>query len=516
MPSKSTTIPIPTPTAGEAQQRERNQSKRNRKDSSSEISAKNSASEEASSSLFPTATTVSSTISTTSTTSTDHGALSAVTTLSTATLPFLSSPTTGTSDASTSSTEQRTLLLAIILPIILLLIILLACCFYRKRSMNAADNELTSEPKPSSTPISPPVPAAAAASIGISHYKRRSISSLSYTTESNDNSQFSHSTSSKEMLPREAPPFTAATFAAQSVHSSSQAQSIYSLYGGNSNSADSFMTDDLLKFGAGAAALAAHESQYSSSSSSSMSEKSVSERRRVDEGDYIADDAFHRASLVPSANSFVDTAPAVELDSQSDTKCNENFSNVSYDLPSKRTPLLTEQVPLSSLLALPQYSEDEEKENKELKSKSEKKTAFPIELKETVRGRFELSQHPRWMRKPQFVNPNTTPDFSSSIDGAHNEFDDDEFDLDDYVPPAPTSHVAIMNYTPKRKEEMRIANGDLIGIERQLSGEWCLGQNISQQRKRGLFPLSAVVAIKSGPSQAVRRGRFGAGSTIGK
>ena len=61
---------------------------------------------------------------------------------------------------------------------------------------------------------------------------------------------------------------------------------------------------------------------------------------------------------------------------------------------------------------------------------------------------------------------------------------EEDYDLDDYVPPAPTSHVAIMTYIPKRSEEMNLQNGDLIGIERQLSGVWCLGQNISQQRKR--------------------------------
>lgn len=99
------------------------------------------------------------------------------------------------------------------------------------------------------------------------------------------------------------------------------------------------------------------------------------------------------------------------------------------------------------------------------------------------------------------------PDFSSSITGFYRTLEEDE-GTDGYVAPAPTSHVAITSHIPQKREEMAILNGDLIGIERQVSEDWCLGQNISQQRKRGLFRLSAVTPILSGPSQAVWRSKF--------
>lgn len=45
--------------------------------------------------------------------------------------------------------------------------------------------------------------------------------------------------------------------------------------------------------------------------------------------------------------------------------------------------------------------------------------------------------------------------------------------------------------------------GDLVGIECTFADNWARGQNMSQGRKRGFFPLSILTPIKSGPSQTV-------------
>jgi hypothetical protein len=47
--------------------------------------------------------------------------------------------------------------------------------------------------------------------------------------------------------------------------------------------------------------------------------------------------------------------------------------------------------------------------------------------------------------------------------------------------------------------------GDIIGIEKEFSDGWARGQNISQGRKRCIFPLAILTPITSGPSQAVSR-----------
>jgi hypothetical protein len=109
------------------------------------------------------------------------------------------------------------------------------------------------------------------------------------------------------------------------------------------------------------------------------------------------------------------------------------------------------------------------------------KKAFPVAMVTEEPGRFELT-------KP--------------IDD-----DDDLDDLDNYAPPAPTSHVVIATYYPQNADEMLLQNGDLIGIEKEYGDGWARGQNISQRRKRCVFPLAVLKPITSGPSQAVRRGR---------
>ncbi|KAI8919485.1 hypothetical protein DFJ77DRAFT_427561, partial [Powellomyces hirtus] len=78
-------------------------------------------------------------------------------------------------------------------------------------------------------------------------------------------------------------------------------------------------------------------------------------------------------------------------------------------------------------------------------------------------------------------------------------------DLSAYHPPAPTSHVCVQPYYAVRPDEMPMQVGDLVGIEREYPDGWARGQNITHGRKRGLFPLSILTPIKSGPSQRVAR-----------
>ncbi|KAJ3272648.1 hypothetical protein HDV01_005395 [Terramyces sp. JEL0728] len=85
--------------------------------------------------------------------------------------------------------------------------------------------------------------------------------------------------------------------------------------------------------------------------------------------------------------------------------------------------------------------------------------------------------------------------------------DDEPEDLDDWAPPAATSHVVFTSYFPKQRDEMRLQPGDLIGIEKEYGDGWARGQNISQGRKRCIFPLAILTPIKSGPTQNVRKGK---------
>ena len=84
---------------------------------------------------------------------------------------------------------------------------------------------------------------------------------------------------------------------------------------------------------------------------------------------------------------------------------------------------------------------------------------------------------------------------------------DDDVNLSAYHPPAPTSHVVTVPYVPVRPDEMNMQAGDLIGIEKEFNDGWARGQNISQGRKRCLFPMVLVTPITSGPSQRVIRGQ---------
>jgi hypothetical protein len=94
----------------------------------------------------------------------------------------------------------------------------------------------------------------------------------------------------------------------------------------------------------------------------------------------------------------------------------------------------------------------------------------------------------------------------SSIVIGSGELDDLEVDDTDYLPPAPTSHVVVFAYSPKRRDEMQLTVGDLIGIQKEYSDGWALVQNISEGRKQCVIPLAVLVPISSGPTQKVHNG----------
>ncbi|KAI9207168.1 uncharacterized protein BJ171DRAFT_292577 [Polychytrium aggregatum] len=87
-------------------------------------------------------------------------------------------------------------------------------------------------------------------------------------------------------------------------------------------------------------------------------------------------------------------------------------------------------------------------------------------------------------------------------------------DLTEFVPPAPTSHVASVTFRRRQSDELNIDIGDLVGIEREYSDGWARAQNITQGRKRGLVPIKFLTPIKSGPSQKVAK--VGGGTWIAK
>ncbi|KAJ3397693.1 hypothetical protein HDU92_004109 [Lobulomyces angularis] len=99
---------------------------------------------------------------------------------------------------------------------------------------------------------------------------------------------------------------------------------------------------------------------------------------------------------------------------------------------------------------------------------------------------------------------------SENVKSIHEVYNDrgNSFDLDSFAPPAPTSHVVISDYFARRPDELSLRQGDLIGIEKTYEDNWGRGQNISQGRKRGFFPLVSVNGIKSGPSQMTFKNNF--------
>ena len=94
----------------------------------------------------------------------------------------------------------------------------------------------------------------------------------------------------------------------------------------------------------------------------------------------------------------------------------------------------------------------------------------------------------------------------SSIVIGSGDLDDLEVDDTDYLPPAPTSHVVVFAFSPKRRDEMQLTVGDLIGIQKEYSDGWALVQNISEGRKQCVIPLAVLVPISSGPTQKVHNG----------
>ena len=69
------------------------------------------------------------------------------------------------------------------------------------------------------------------------------------------------------------------------------------------------------------------------------------------------------------------------------------------------------------------------------------------------------------------------------------------------IPNLPSSHIVTHKYSPKLPDEVALLKGDLIGIETIYSDGWAQGQNISQGRKKCVFPMSILEPITSGPSQ---------------
>ena len=366
---------------------------------------------------------------------------------------------------SDNTSSPTSLILSIVLPILLILLLLLACCVYQRKKAANFNEVIVKTASPSAYPI---IPSTSLESIAIPMGAKKSFSTIEdFFVNLQDDDSFEYT---KEPLPRKALPPPV-------LERNSSRNSIYALY--DDASTPISIAKDLLISDAILAELAI-------SQNSTSSYKSVCEKRMYDFHDSFFDEV-HCASLVPSTD-YTNSLVSIENDIHVDP-------DDSSDL---KAAIETSSIVIPNEAELNHTSNDEQK-----------KKAFAIELEETARGKFELrKQLPKWMSTPQFVNPSNNIDFSYSLAGKYNELEED-YDLDDYVTPAPTSHVAIMTYIPKRSEEMNLQNGDLIGIERQLSGVWCLGQNISQQRKRGLFPLYAVTPIRSGPSQAVRRGRFG-------
>ncbi len=85
----------------------------------------------------------------------------------------------------------------------------------------------------------------------------------------------------------------------------------------------------------------------------------------------------------------------------------------------------------------------------------------------------------------------------------------EEVDFTAWAPPAPTSHVVIRTFVPSKRDEHKVAIGDLIGIEKYFEDGWVRVQNITQNRTRGMMPLAILTPIKSGPTQTVLRDQEG-------
>ena len=104
------------------------------------------------------------------------------------------------------------------------------------------------------------------------------------------------------------------------------------------------------------------------------------------------------------------------------------------------------------------------------------------------------------------ITEQTTIMHNKSIDSeplSRPEEEEFEDDLDKWAPPAPTSHVVIRKYIPSERDELDVAIGDLIGIEKVYDDGWAKAQNITQNRKRGILPLAIITPLKSGPTQTV-------------
>ncbi|KAI8809154.1 hypothetical protein BJ742DRAFT_771290 [Cladochytrium replicatum] len=79
----------------------------------------------------------------------------------------------------------------------------------------------------------------------------------------------------------------------------------------------------------------------------------------------------------------------------------------------------------------------------------------------------------------------------------------DEPDLMIQVHGQSTDYVVTRAFWPSRPDEIPLEVGDLIAIECRWDDNWARGQNVSKSRRRGVFPLSVLSAIRSGPSHRV-------------
>ncbi|KAI8812677.1 hypothetical protein BJ742DRAFT_28544 [Cladochytrium replicatum] len=79
----------------------------------------------------------------------------------------------------------------------------------------------------------------------------------------------------------------------------------------------------------------------------------------------------------------------------------------------------------------------------------------------------------------------------------------DEPDLMVQVHGQSTDYVVTRAFWPSRPDEIPLEVGDLIAIECRWDDNWARGQNVSKSRRRGVFPLPVLSAIRSGPSHRV-------------
>ncbi|EGF77330.1 expressed protein [Batrachochytrium dendrobatidis JAM81] len=148
----------------------------------------------------------------------------------------------------------------------------------------------------------------------------------------------------------------------------------------------------------------------------------------------------------------------------------------------------------SSILSTSPYTSDQHKAN--AKNSSLETSQVILSGADTRSTQNKNRDSSMWIRGERVTH----------VEHLYDEQDDDD-DLNAYHAPAPTSHVVVANYFPRNSDEMHLQSGDLIGIEKLYKDGWARGQNLSQSRKRCMFPMAIVTPIISGPTQTVRKGK---------